>query len=373
MASAFISGTNTFVPSFDATGKLTVEFSRNKTDFAINKYVSLTPVKKTSGYYMHLNTENGIRVTDEQINYATWHDGQDAPTGEWARDAFEFKQYATQRYAFPFRVGYRAADQADWKILASHARMAAVQAMTARTVRVISKLTESNIFTAGNDITCATGNTLPAEGAGAPNVPLNTGDSGDLNQGTSKGPLLKRALNWAARKILINTQGAVKKDDLVIVINPTVADALSRSKEVHTYLKESPTALAQILGDKESANGEYGLPDRLYGYKIVVEDAVKITTKKKAGRNMITDPLPVPTAETFILGDHLLMVARPGELKSDEGSQSFSTAHIFSYEEMTTEQRDDPDNRRISGRVVEDYDVQVVAPITGFIFRSVIA
>ena len=67
------------------------------------------------------------------------------------------------------------------------------------------------------------------------------------------------------------------------------------------------------------------------------------------------------------------MVARPGGLESSEGSQSFGTAHIFSYEEMSTEQRDDPDNRRISGRVVEDYDVQIVAPITGFIYRNVIA
>lgn len=369
MASAFASGTNTFVPSFDATGHLVVAFSRNAKDFPINNYVSITSVKKTSGYYLQLNTENAVRVTDSLLNSATWHDGQDAPTGEWERDAFEFKQYATQRYAFPFRIGYRAADQADWKIVASHANMAASRAMTSRTVRVIDTLTASGVFPTGNDITCTS--SQAAEGS-APTLYLNGGDSGDLNQGTSKGPALKRALNYASRKILQNTLGVVKKDDLVIVINPNVADALSRSKEIHTYLKESPTALPQILGDKDSANGEYGLPDKLYGYKIVVEDSVKITAKKRAGRNMIVDPLSVPNEETFVLGDHLLMVARPGGLESTEGSQSFSTAHVFSYEEMTTEQRDDPDNRRISGRVVEDYDVQVVAPVTGFIFRSCI-
>jgi hypothetical protein len=370
MASAFPSGTNTFVPSFDATGHLVVAFSRNQKDFAINQYVTVTPVKKTSGYYLQLNTEAGARVTDTLINTATWHDGQDAPTGEWERESFEFQQYATQRYAFPFRIGYRAADQADWKIVASHAAMAAQKAMTSRSVRVVEALTASGVFVTGNDITCTS--TQAAEGS-APTLYLNGGDSGDLNTGTSKGPALKRALNYASRKILQNTLGVVTKDDLVCVINPNVADALSRSKEIHTYLKESPTALAQILGDKESANGEYGLPDRLYGYKIIVDDTVKITAKKRAGRNMVLDPLAVPTDETFILGDHLLIVARPGGLTSQEGSQSFSTAHVFAYEEMTVEQRDDPDNRRISGRVVEDYDVKIVAPVTGFIYRGCVA
>lgn len=369
MPSAFSSGTNTFVPSFDATGHLVVAFSRNAKDFAVNQYTTITPVKKTAGYYLQLNTEAGARVTDALINGSTWHDGQDAPTGEWEREAFEFKQYATQRYAFPFRIGYRAADQADWKIVASHAAMAAQKAMTSRTVRVIDALTASGALPSANDVTC--NSTVTAEGT-APTLYLNGGDSGDLNQGTSKGPALKRALNWSARKILQNTMGVVKKEDLIVVINPNVADALSRSKEVHTYLKESPTALAQILGDKESANGEYGLPDRLYGYKIVVEDAVKVTVKKRQNRNMIVDPLSVPSEETFVLGDHLLLLARPGGLTSQEGSQSFSTAHVFAYEEMTTEQRDDADNRRISGRVVEDYDVKLVAPVTGYIYRGCI-
>lgn len=369
MPSAFVSGSNTFVPSFDATGQLVVGFSRNIRDFNLNKYTSLTPVKKTSGFYLQLNTENGIRVTDTTINKATWHDGQDAPTGEWNRDLFEFKQYNTQRYAFPFRIGYRAADQADWKVVASHAKMAAALAMTSRTVRVIDALTAASQFPSANDVTCNSSNV--AEGT-APTLYLNKGDSGDLNQGTSVGPALKRALNWSARKILMNTMGVVKPDDLVCVINPRVADALSRSKELHSYLKESPAALAQVRGDSESINGKYGLPDRIYGYKFVIEDAVKITVKKRAGRNMIIDPLSTPTEEDFCLGDHLLMVSRPGGLESNEGERSFSTCHIFAYEEMTTEQRDDPDNRRIAGRVVEDYDVKLVAPVCGYIYRSCI-
>lgn len=370
MPSAFASGTNTFVPSFDATGHLTIAFSRNAKDFPLNKYVTITPVKKTSGYYLQLNTEAGARITDTSINGNTWHDGQDAPTGAWELDAFEWQQYATQRYAFPFRIGYRAADQADWKIVASHAAMAAQKAMTARTVRVLTALTATNAFTSANDITC--NGTNQAEGT-APTLYLNKGDSGDLNQGTSAGPALKRALNYAARKMLQNSLGVVQRKDLICVINPNVADALARSKELHAYLKESPNALAQVRGDADSINGQYGLPDTIYGYKFVVEDTVRVVAKKTGNRNMIVNPLAIgASTQTFAMPDHLLMLSRPGGLTSSEGSQSFGTCHVFAYEEMSVEQRDDPNNRRIEGRVVEDYDVRVVAPIMGYIYRSCI-
>jgi hypothetical protein len=52
---------------------------------------------------------------------------------------------------------------------------------------------------------------------------------------------------------------------------------------------------------------------------------------------------------------------------------SFSTAHVFAHEEMTTETKDDVDNRRTLGRVVENYDVQIVAPATGYVLTAVLS
>jgi hypothetical protein len=67
-----------------------------------------------------------------------------------------------------------------------------------------------------------------------------------------------------------------------------------------------------------------------------------------------------------MLGNQVLLLARPGQLVS-EGSSSFSTAGIFMFEEMTVESRDDPDNRRQMGRVVEDYTPQILSDISGYL------
>jgi predicted transcriptional regulator len=49
------------------------------------------------------------------------------------------------------------------------------------------------------------------------------------------------------------------------------------------------------------------------------------------------------------------MTVRPGSLEAPFGGPNFSAITGFMYEEMSTETKKDKDNRRTSGRVVEDY------------------
>jgi hypothetical protein len=343
MATGYASGTNTFVPSFDATGQLTVAFSRNPKDFALNRYVTLTPVKKSTGYYLRITAEQAARVINsDYLREFVWHDGDDAPDGNWAAESFEFKTYHTERYAFPFRIGYKAEEQADWKIQAAYAEFAAQDAMTARSVKVLNKVTDTGNYEADKT---STATALVG---------------GFLNTGSPTDPLLKEALNSMAFKIHKTTLGRVKPQDLVVVINPELADALARSQEVHAYLKESPFALAQIRGDSPNQNGMWGLPETIYGYKFVVEDCVRVTNKKGATK----------AAGYALSSNYLAMLARPGELTSIAGGPSFSSIHVFAYEEMTVESRDDVDNRRIHGRVVEDNGVEMVSPASSALITA---
>lgn len=360
----FPSGTNTYIPSFDATGQLVVSFSRNPKDFALNKYITITPVKKSSGYYLKLNAEQAARVAYDSLKDHVWHDGNDAPHGEWNNEKFEWLNFNTQRYVFPFRLGYKAVDQADWKIVASYSAINAQQAMTARVVKVWDKLqTAAKTVANGGTEEITVQSCTESGNAFTSGVGLNKGDSGDINGSTAaKGPILKQALNKVAIDLNKATLGACGPKEMCIIINPTTADAISRSKELHTYLKESPVALAQIRGDSDSINGKYGLPDKLYGYDIIIEDVVQVKNKKGATR---TTGYVCPDNEAWVL-------ARPGDLVGFEGSPSFSTVHLFAYEEMTVEQKDDPDNRRINARIVEDYGVEIVAPITAFKFTNVV-
>lgn len=339
----FPSGYNTFVPSFDATGKLVVSFSRNAKDFALNRYVTLTPVKKSIGYYLNITAEQAARVLNTDISDSIWHDGNDAPHGEWGVESFNFLPFATQRFVFPFRLGYKAVDQADWNIIASHAAIAAQQAMTARTLRVLTLATNQANYAATHV------NTATALGGAF------------WSAGTPTSPAIRKGLLAAAEQIQIDTLGKVKPKDLCLVLSPDAAIKASSSSEVSDYLKNSPFALAQVRGDAPNQNGEWGLPDTLYSIKIVVEDAVRVPTHKNAAN----------VSRAYILGNNqAVLCARPGELVGFEGSPSFGSFHIMAYEEMSVEQRDDPDNRRVLGRVVDDYDVQFVAPASAYLITN---
>lgn len=335
MAFAFPSGTNTFVPSFDATGHLTVAFSRNPRDFALNKWIALTPVKKRIGYYLRITAEQAARVINSpKLNEFVWHDGNDAPKGTWATESFSWFPFNTERYAYPFTIGYLANEQADWKILSVHSEFAAQDAMTARTLRVLDKALDTTGYDTGHFDTAT-----------------NLG-GGFLNSGTPTDPRLKKALNALMFKVQKATLGRVKAKDMCVVMSPVLAEAISRSQEVHTYLKESPFALAQVRGDVPSQNGVWGLPDSIYGYPIMIEDTVRVSSKKGAAR----------VADYAMDSNKLLFLARPGSLTSVAGGPSFSSVHLFSYEDMTVESRDDADNRRVEARVVDDFGVELVSP-----------
>lgn len=349
--SGYPGGYNTFVPSFDASGKLVVAFSRNPKDFPLNRWITLTPVKRSQGYFLQVTAEEAARIINSDLADFVWADGNDAPTGLWGDESFNFVPFNTTRYNYAFRIGYKAEQQADWKILAMYAAFKAQQAMTARAVACINTALNSANYDASHV------STATALGGGFWSAGTGTGSGGTGN------PYIKKSLLTAAQKIQIDTNGAVKRSDLVLAIDPTLAAAMSESGEIMDFIKQSPVAMAQVRGDVESQNGLWGLPDTLYGIKLVVEDTVRVTSRKlatRAAKYAFVD-------SSGVAGNTALLCARPGQLVSEAAGPSFGTIHIFSYEEMTVEQRDDPDNRRIAGRVVDDFGVNVVAPATGYL------
>ena len=138
----------------------------------------------------------------------------------------------------------------------------------------------------------------------------------------------------------------------------------SLSQEIVDYLKGAAgDALRELYGTLPDSGPFFGLPRKLYGYTIVVEDTQKVTTRKGASA----------AANTPILSDNTpFMCSRVGGLVSErtDFGASFSTHVLFMKEEMTVEEFDDPKHRRVENHVVEDYASQVVAPVSGFLFTS---
>ena len=344
MAAVFPSQSNVFIPDHDASNKMVIDFARNTNKFAVSQYTQTVPVKKVTGYYLEMTVEEAGRLLYTDLRNFVWYDGQAAPEGLDGKESFEFKPFTCTRYSYPFLLGDLTIDQASWNILAQHASIKSRQAMTARTQLAITELTTSGNYE--SDHVMAVGSI--------------TGNTGNFAQSTTARQDIRRSLNTAAEQILDDTLAAIELDDLLFVISSGLAAQISECQEIVDYIKGSPQALAEVRGELEGRNTIYGLPDKLYGFPLVVEKTRKITTRKGA-----------TTTRSQILADATpFMCARPGGLVGVADAPNFSTCCIFAQEEMTVEHHKDTANRRSTGRVVENITAKMVAPASGVLFTG---
>lgn len=366
----------TFVPNFDASGKLVVAFSRNIKDFPINKWITLTPVKQLAGYYLRIVPENAARIVNAKVEDSIWPDGQPAPIGQFNTEVLDWKQFVCFRYVSPYAIGKLAVDSADFDVMTLHQRQAAQQRMTGRAQLVFKKLVPGSQAeaqsmwlnhwaygpnTANLSLALKEGNGTPAGGT----------NPGNAYNGDAFQPNFKKILQTIAVKINQDTFGVVSTKNLCVVVNPNTAVRLSQSAEVHAYLKESPYALAQIRGDEKNQNAIWGLPERLYGFEIVVDDTVMVGDNPLVQTDPNKSPFEYMQTKSYVLPDNaLLVVAKPNSLVSPIGP-NFSTATIFAYEEMVVEEKYDEDNRLYRGRVIDTIGVELTAPVSGYFVKDI--
>lgn len=335
MATAYPSGTNTFIPSFESSGKLMVDFSRNVKDFPINRYTSIIKVDKNAGYFLQHTPDEAARALTATGDEFAWADGS-ASRWNTVNKEFSYAPFATRRYAYDFNIGDLASSQADWNIIANYAATAAALAMTQRARIALAKLQSTSYMTQYNTASSLGG--------------------GKWDVATTSNPYIKLGLMAAVQAINKATNAVVKPSDLVLVIQPNTASQMAASAEISDYLKSSPFSMDVVRNNLAL----WGLPDYLYGIQLCIEDTVIVTSQKGAAR----------TDAYALTNTNALLLARPGALETTMGT--FSTAACLLKEEMTIETMVDAPNRRTVGRCVEDYDVQIVSPISGFLITGVV-
>lgn len=338
-------GSNTYIASWEATG-LIIKYTRSPSYFRINKYVKDMKVPKDQGYYLTLDGDQPYRVVS--VNDYLWEDQADAPGGRQEKQGFGFVPYRTARYCFPFNLGRKSVQQAEWPILAEHAAMVAAKAMTVRTLL-------------NTTLATTTANWTGAWGT----------NSGAVSAAWSTSPLANNYIQTDINTAMIAVEqasGGIVTDEeaLNITMNPTLARGISKSPEYKTYIQGSPDALAAIT-DQRNPNRRYGMAPYLYGLGLVVENAVVVTTPK--GGNV---PSPAAQARSYVWPTaNVVISSKPaGIVQNGEQTLDFSTFTFRFLEQMTTESRSDPDNRREIGRVVEDYTCTLTAPQTGYLFTG---
>jgi hypothetical protein len=336
-------GLNTYVPSTNAlaTGALQVEFTRAVNSFAITRYAQIVACNQMTGYYLRLDSDDNVRVSSE--TEFVWPLGNDRPVGKM--NQHDFVTFTAQRFAFPFYIPNETVKQAAWDIVAQHARSKAQLAMTARSMRTATALTGSAAVTAFTN-------------AGNYYADATAISGGVWTSSTTN--VIQKGIQVALQRISLATGGAVRSEDICMVISPTVANLLSQTTEIRDYVKNYPAALPFLQG--ADTFSRYGLPPNLFGVSLVVDDSVKVTSRKGA-----------TLARSFVYGNSAVFVSRPGGLVGVEGSTSFSTCQIFAFEDMTVENWDDPKDRRIEGRVIDTSTSELVSPVSGVLVANVTA
>jgi hypothetical protein len=334
---------NTYVPNTESSKNLVADFSRNPEDFALPQYVQYIPVDKNKGFYTEMTVEMAGRIVNPHDS--RWADGDYQPRLTGSTEKFEFKPYQAQRHIYGFEIGEMAADQASWDILAQLARHAAQRAMTNRTLDLITFASNtSNYLSASHVFNVAS-------------APITL--AGRLDAALSTNMDIKKTLDYCAEFIHIQTLGAVTQDQIMFVMNPTTARALSNTQELRDTVKQSPMA-QQLIEAQLGPWTQWGLPGELYGYKIIIENTVRVSTKKGA-----------TTSKDFVLGDgNILVMSRPGGLEGVEGAPSFSSYTAFIKDEMIVEQKHDQDNKLYTGRVIDTFDFRQTAPLASMIITN---
>lgn len=337
---------NTYVPDHDATGNLIVSFSRNPNKFPLAKYAQYRPVKKTTGLYLRIKAEECGRILNSNLADYVWADGQDAPKRPETEE-FRYEDYRTKRYAYPWQLGDKAMEEADWPVDNVNERVCAQKSMTARTLKVLTAMQ-------------TTGNWDATHVSDVSSIETN---SGSWEDSTSARQDIKRSITYAVELIAKDTFSVVEIADLNLVMNPLTARRIGTSQEIVEFVKQQSSAPGILSHTDAWILEQYGLPARLYGLPIVIEDTVRVSTRR--GASTQTKSYPLANGEAFVL-------ARPGSIEAAGGNgPSFSTVTCFLKEEMTTWRKNDPDNRRTDGRVVDDFDCVMTAPVSGYWFRNV--
>lgn len=361
------SSTNTFIPSWEATSQL-VSFVRDPKRFKINEYIAFRNALKPVGKYVAFESEHAIRVpTKEQF---AWPDGAPRPDGFNNLMGFEYREYSCERMDVPFTLGNRTRANCPWDITAVQSTVVMSQYMTLLSWDILSFLQ-------------TTSNWVLANGVEHFDTATDLG-GGKWDAGSPANPYMQKGLYAAFQFIKDNTNSLISKEQCRLILGVEAARKIRTSQEVLDYIKQSPFAMQQVRGEIAGRNTDFDLPDKLFGFEVVVEDGQRVSTLKNAAgtftRGYIKDP------DTALLLSKV--EALPGDFVSDAGSiPNFSTFQVFNYigeggktgdgretggMPFTVETFEDPRNRRLDGHVVGDWGLKMVAPESGYLITDIL-
>lgn len=351
MAFAYPGPTNSYIPTLELSGNLQIGFSRNRNSYAINNWTRFRNCQKTNGLYRQFNALDYNRIKSGQADQFIWAPGTASPTGTDGTIGFQNVQFNCIRRAYPCDMDLLTEKQADYEIAKDATENAACLAMVVRTLQATSVVTTSGNHRSSH-VYSAT-----------------TGGGGVLSGGTETDPRIKKALQYGTLRIIRDSNGVIKPNQIAVVMNPNTAQLLSQTQEVHSIFARSQFAEGLIKGNVSGLTDGYGLPSHLYTHPVVVEDA----TYNLFAR----DDATAPEAQAFVFPDnYIALVTVQGDEENKglgENTRNLSSLNFFVYgpDDMKVETEVNTYDRIVRMKVVDNFDVQLTAPDTAGLITNV--
>ena len=198
----------------------------------------------------------------------------------------------------------------------------------------------------------------------------STWDGASSDETTAlKFAVIRKTVQSAAVKIVLLTNGAVRPEDLRVIISPPLAMMLGSTGEIYNYVKSSPFSQARQEG-RNQLNEQYGMPQYYAGVEWVIEDSPIVYSEYPASVRAASIGA---TGRAFIKNDTTaIIVSRKGGLNGVYGAPSFSTVQMFYYRfEMSVEEMHDVWNKKHRGRVVDQFAEVLTASRAGYVITGV--
>ncbi len=244
--------------------------------------------------------------------------GKTAITGNANQLSFEWINFRTQRRSYPWTLGdqtieiHKSLSKIDWT--QQNSGSVASQAMTNRTNRVVTLLQDPTQW-GNNTADCNTIN------GGYGNWRNASSDPSSPNY-----LAIKRSLGNACKLIRLLTNGMVKRKHLKLVLSLGLAEIMADTSEIYDYVKFGPYAQGAQRGEDRDMDEDGGLPPKLYGIEICIEDSPLVNVYPNASG---TAASTLTGQRTFVKNDTTaLLVSRVGEIEGSYGAKSFSTVQI---------------------------------------------
>lgn len=343
----------------EPTGVL-VGFLNDPASFPYLRYTQKIPAPEVQFMYWLMNFDEPVRVPRE--NDYVWAYDDYRPTGKGFSVQGEWTETRTNRWDFPYTVGettIRVWQKAGFNVRNMYDEVRSNQFQVHRAWRAVKTLTNAS-WTANHtgtpqDLLDTTNPVYFNQSLGNPTTPVGDHDERFL--------VIKRTLNKIKRRINLATNGAVKRNELLWVMPPVVAEAISETHEIHEALKQS--RFAKELTESTNAN-DWNIPDTYAGFTLVVEDTPRVKINQQADGAMAD--VTVTDEKDYILDtDTSYFVSRQGALKGIYGGKNFSTLQLYHFGgDAKVEAFSEPKHELVEGHIVAEDKFVTPSLVSGF-------